>query len=106
MLGNIWLAQLLHVWLYKITLIEYPVLGGKEENYTSLELSPELCLGCAFCMLAMKAFVLNYPSISTLFSDDGLLVIAADKECDIAEGGLREGRGKPVGFPADQDFSF
>lgn len=38
-----------------------------------------------FALLEMKASVPNYPSISTLFSDYGLLVIAVDKECEIAE---------------------
>lgn len=55
-------------------------------------------------MLEMKIFILNYQSISTLFSDCGLLVIAADKEGDIAKVNSREGREKLVGFLVVQDF--
>lgn len=57
-------------------------------------------------MLEMKIFILNYQSISTLFSDCGLLVIAADKEGDIAKVNSREGREKLVGFLVVQDFLF
>lgn len=57
-------------------------------------------------MFEMKAIVLNYQSIPTLFSDYDLLVIAADKECDLAEVNLREGREKLIGFPVDREFWF
>lgn len=57
-------------------------------------------------MFETKAFVLNYQGIPTLFSDYSLLVIAADKECDLAEANLRERRKKLVGLSVDQNFWF